>query len=128
MPGTLQQLRYVILLCDDLAGTRAFYHEVLGLPVHRDGDGWVELQAANVLLALRPRGRSYDGPRSSPGAGVQLAFCVAPDEVADWWHALAARGVEILTPPQDHAYGHRTLFVRDREGNVVEVYAEIEVQ
>ena len=39
MPGTLQQLRYVILLCDDLAGTRAFYHEVLGLPVHRDGDG-----------------------------------------------------------------------------------------
>jgi catechol 2,3-dioxygenase-like lactoylglutathione lyase family enzyme len=127
MPGTLQQLCYVILLCDDLPLMRAFYQEVLGLPLHRDWDGWLELRAGDVLLALRPRGRPYDGPRSSPGAGVQLAFCVAPDEVAAWWQTLAASGVEILVPPQDHAYGHRTLFVRDPEGNVVEVYAEIGV-
>jgi glyoxylase I family protein len=125
MPDALRTLDYVILLCDDLARMRAFYHGVLGLPVERDWDEWVELRAGAVLLALRPRGRPYDGPRSSPGAGVQLACRVPPAAVAAWHRTLAAQGVTVLEAPQDHDYGHRTVFVHDPEGNVVEVYADI---
>lgn len=36
MPATLHTLDYVILLCQDLAPMKAFYHDVLGLPVERD--------------------------------------------------------------------------------------------
>jgi catechol-2,3-dioxygenase len=33
--------------------------------------------------------------------------------------------VKILEPPQDKDYGHRTLFFKDPEGNILEIYADI---
>jgi catechol 2,3-dioxygenase-like lactoylglutathione lyase family enzyme len=125
VPDSIRTLDYVILLCDNLAAMRAFYEQRLGLPVVRDWENWLELGAGAVRLTLRPRGRPYDGPRVSPGAGVQLAFRVPPGEVAAWQAALEAAGVEVLEGARDQAYGHRTLFVRDPEGNVVEIYADI---
>lgn len=31
----------------------------------------------------------------------------------------------MLEPPRDHEYGHRTLFFKDPEGNILEIYADI---
>lgn len=121
----LQTLDYVILLCVDIARAKAFYHEVLGLQVERDWGDWIELRLGLVLLTLRPRGRPYDGPERKWSAGVQLAFRVAPSEVETWYRALLQKQVEILEPPRDWDYGHRTLFFRDPEGNILEIYAEI---
>ena len=121
----LQTLDYVILLCADIAQTKAFYQEVLGLQVERDWGDWIELRLGSVLLTLRPRGRLYDGPERKGSAGVQLAFRVAPPEVETWYRALLQKQVEILEPPRDWDYGHRTLFFRDPEGNILEIYAEI---
>jgi catechol 2,3-dioxygenase-like lactoylglutathione lyase family enzyme len=33
--------------------------------------------------------------------------------------------VPLLEPPTDHAFGHRTVFFRDPDGNLLEIYAEI---
>jgi catechol 2,3-dioxygenase-like lactoylglutathione lyase family enzyme len=56
---------------------------------------------------------------------VQLAFRVAPQEVDEWHTELLKKRVEILEPPQDWDYGHRTLFFKDPEGNILEIYAEL---
>jgi catechol 2,3-dioxygenase-like lactoylglutathione lyase family enzyme len=56
---------------------------------------------------------------------VQLAFRVPPAAVDACASELAAQGVAIVIPPTDQPWGHRTLFVRDPDGNVVEIYAEI---
>jgi catechol 2,3-dioxygenase-like lactoylglutathione lyase family enzyme len=56
---------------------------------------------------------------------VQLAFKVEPEEVYPCYAELVERQVEILDPPRDWDYGHRTLFFRDPEGNILEIYAEI---
>lgn len=56
---------------------------------------------------------------------LQLAFRVAPGEVAGCAEALRERGVEIVSGPTDRPFGHRTLFFRDPDGNVLEIYAEI---
>jgi lactoylglutathione lyase len=62
-----------------------------------------------------------------PGApSLQLAFRVAPGEVAACATVLAERGVTIDAGPTDQPFGHRTLFFRDPDGNVLEIYAEIE--
>ena len=121
----LHTLNYVILLCEDLALMRTFYHEVLGLPIERDWEGWLELRIGDVLLTLRPRGRPYDGPGIKASAGVQLAFRVEPPDVETWHTELLQQQVEILEPPRDRDYGHRTLFFKDPEGNILEIYAEI---
>ena len=118
-------LTYVILLCEDLALMKFFYHEVMRLPVERDWKDWIELPAGNILLTLRKRGRPYDGPRAYGSAGVQLAFRVEPLQVDEWYAALLRRDVQILEPPRDQDYGHRTLFFKDPEGNILEIYADI---
>ena len=62
----------------------------------------------------------------APGtAAVQFAFRV-PLRALDACHAeLLAKGIPILQPPTDLPnWRHRTLFFRDPEDNVVEIYAE----
>ena len=57
---------------------------------------------------------------------MQLAFRVPPPAIDDWHAELMAHGVTITSPPRDlPAWRHRTLFFRDPEGNVIELYAEI---
>ena len=119
---------YIVLLCNDMKETRAFYQDVLSFPVDHDSDNWVSFRAGATLLALRPRGQLFawnDGPLPTGTAAVQLAFRVPPAAI-DACHAeLIARGVVILRAPTDRpSWRHRTLFFRDPEGNLIEIYAE----
>jgi catechol 2,3-dioxygenase-like lactoylglutathione lyase family enzyme len=54
-----------------------------------------------------------------------MAFRVAPQTVADCAAALKAKGIELISPLTDHPWGHRTIFFRDPDGNVLEIFAEI---
>jgi catechol 2,3-dioxygenase-like lactoylglutathione lyase family enzyme len=38
---------------------------------------------------------------------------------------LVRQGVALVSPPTNQSFGHRTLFFRDPDGNLLEVYAEI---
>jgi len=126
--GGIRNLDYTILLCNRMAETRAFYRDVMGFPIETDLENWVSFRVGGALLTLRPRGvwSVCDDGKSVPGsASVQLAFRVAPPEV-DACHAeLLAKGVSILRGPTDLPnWRHRTLFFRDPEDNVIEIYAE----
>lgn len=118
-------LDYVILLCEDIAAMRAFYTETMGFEVYEEVPGrWVALRVGSSLLALRRRGRPYDGP-AVDGASVQLAFRVPPQEVEAVAAQLSQGGVELLEELTDQSFGHRTVFFADPERNVIEIYAEI---
>ena len=126
MLKSIRHLDYVVLLCDDLVRMKQFYHEVMGFPINLDSENWIELRVGSVILALRGRTRPYDGPSFQPhSAAVQLAFRVAPREVDTCYAELCEHAVEILEPPISKDFGHRTLFFKDPEGNVLEIYAEI---
>jgi len=121
----LHTLDYVVLLCEDMAHMKAFYHETLGFPIERDWDDWIEMRVGGLLLTLRTRGRPYDGPKHPNSAGVQLAFRVEPHEVGPCHAELLEKQVEIIEAPRDQEYRHRTLFFKDPEGNILEIYADI---
>jgi catechol 2,3-dioxygenase-like lactoylglutathione lyase family enzyme len=126
MLTAVQQLTYVIILCEDLAGMKAFYQELFAFPLVTESDTSLAFRAGSVLLGLRQRTRDYDGrgvDAASPG--LQLAFLVAPAEVDHCYEQLLAKGVKILDPPTDQPRGHRTVYFADPEGNLLEVYAEI---
>lgn len=125
MLSKIRNLDYVILLCEDMTVMKTFYNETLGFPIHRELDDWIEMRLGPGLLTLRPRGRPYDGEKMPGSAGVQLAFRVAPEEIASCHRELLGKQVEILEAPRDWEYGHRTLFFRDPEGNILEIYADI---
>ena len=126
--GGIRNLDYTVLLCNRMAQTRAFYRDVMRFLIETDRENWVSFRVGGALLTLRPRGAwsVCDDGKSLPGsAAVQLAFRVAPLEV-DACHAeLLAKGVPILRGPTDLPdWRHRTLFFRDPEDNVIEIYAE----
>jgi lactoylglutathione lyase len=124
----IHNLDYAILLCRNLPETRAFYKDVMGFSLEVDLENWVSFRVGATLLTLRPRGQGPacdDGPSVPGSAAVQLAFRVPPPAV-DACHAeLVAKGVTIVREPTDlPRWRHRTLFFRDPEDNVIEIYAE----
>ena len=121
----IRNLDYVILLCNDVATMRDFYRDVLGFEIDEDGEDWVKFRVGSGHLTLRPRGRWYDGSVAGDGASVQLSFRVAPEGVNTAHQELLGKSVEILEPPTDQSFGHRTLYFKDPEGNILEIYAEL---
>jgi glyoxylase I family protein len=126
--GGIRNLDHSVLLCRRLEATRAFYRDVMGFPIEEDRPNWVSFRVGATLLSLRPRGSwsvCDDGPAVAGAAAVQLAFRVPPPAIETCHAALVAKGVPILRAPTDlPSWRHRTLFFRDPEDNIIEIYAE----
>jgi catechol 2,3-dioxygenase-like lactoylglutathione lyase family enzyme len=72
--GAIRSVDYVIVLCNDLEKMKHFYASLFGFAVEDEEEGhWVAFRVGTLLLGLRPRGRSYDGPKvSDTSAKIQL--------------------------------------------------------
>jgi lactoylglutathione lyase len=123
----IRSLDYTVIFARQMPAMREFYRTVLGFPLHRElGSKWFEYRVGSNILALTERGVLFDDPAPPVGVlSLQLAFRVTPSEVATCASTLKERGVNIISGPTDHPWGHRTLFFRDPDGNVLEIYAEI---
>jgi lactoylglutathione lyase len=123
----VRSLDYTVIFARQMVAMREFYGTTLGFELHKElGPRWVEYRVGANVLALTERGALFDDPAPPVGVlSLQLAFRVSPGEVASCAAVLVERGVKILAGPTDQPWGHRTLFFRDPDGNVLEIYAEI---
>ncbi len=123
----IRSLDYTVIFARQMSAMRAFYGETLGFALHKElGPQWVEYRIGSNILALTERGAKFEDPAPPIGVlSLQLAFRVAPGEVAICASTLKERGIDIISGPTDQPWGHRTLFFRDPDGNVLEIYAEI---
>lgn len=124
---SIRNIDYTVIFARNLERMRRFYEDVMGFPVHaRLGEGWTAYRVGSCLLALTERGIMFNDEATPAGAlSVQLAFRVAPGEVKRCAEALRVQGVAIEMEPTDQPWGHRTMFFRDPDGNVLEIYADI---
>ncbi len=124
---TIRSLDYVILLCDDLAKMKTFYERLFEFQVEEGlSDQMVFFRVGTLFLGLRKRGRPYDGP-SLPtlSASVQISFRVPPEDVDFAYDKLVEDGIDVIEPPTNQDWPHRTLFFHDPEHNVIEIFADI---
>ena len=124
---SIRTIDYTVILVRDMTAMRRFYEGVLRFPLTRElSAGWIEYQIGGNTLALsRPGRTAKDAPTPKGSASLQLAFKVAADDVDRCADELVRHGVDLLEPPTNQPFGHRTLFFRDPDGNLLEVYAEI---
>ena len=123
----IRAIDYTVIFARDMAAMRRFYGEVLKFSLLRElSPGWIEYQIGGNTLALsRPHRTAKDTPTPAGSASLQLAFKVAAPDVDRCADELVRHGVDLLEPPTNQSFGHRTLFFRDPDGNLLEVYAEI---
>ncbi len=123
----IRSIDYTVIPVRQMDAMHDFYQTVLGFPLHRGlGTNWIEYRVGSNLLALADLwGRFCDPPLPVGNLALQLAFRVGPNEVESCATALKERGVSPLSGPSDRSFGHRTLFFRDPDGNVCEIYGEI---
>jgi lactoylglutathione lyase len=106
----------VMLVCSDLARSRDFYRDVLGLRVLQDlpkrpvrfelgADAVLSLHRKSDVLAVRP-------------GSLQLGFVVK--DVDEFVARCAARGVPVFQDPYDESFG-RIAIVGDPDGYPVQV-------
>ena len=123
----IRAIDYTVIFVRDMAAMRRFYEHVLGFPLLRElSPGWIEYRLGGNTLALaRPSRTAADAPTPNGSASLQLAFKVSVADVDRCADELVRQGVGLLSPPTDQTFGHRTLFFRDPDGNLLEVFADI---
>ncbi len=124
--SAIQALDYTVVRVRDMEAMRTFYERALRFQFVRElSPHWVEYRVGPNILALASRFRFVENQALGAGiAAVQLAFRV-PYEAVDVCAAeLTAAGVPLLSPPTDQPWRHRTLFFRDPDGNLMEIYAD----
>jgi catechol 2,3-dioxygenase-like lactoylglutathione lyase family enzyme len=125
--NAIRAIDYTVIFVRDMAVMRRFYEDVLALSLLRElSPNWIEYGLGSNTLALaRPSRTADDAPTPAGSASLQLAFRVSAAEVDACADELVRQGVALLSPPTNQPFGHRTLFFRDPDGNLLEVYAEI---
>ncbi|MDG1471912.1 MAG: VOC family protein [Ascidiaceihabitans sp.] len=118
---------YTVIYARDLPAMIQFYETVLGFDLTRSlSSTWREYNiGANIFVLAKPGPTATDQPVPDGTAALQLAFKVTREIVDLCAAELTRQNVEILSPPTDRDFGHRTLFFRDPDGNLLEIYAEI---
>jgi lactoylglutathione lyase len=78
-----------------------------------------------TVIFARNMGAMRNFYETQGALSLQLAFRIPPQAVAECAAALEAKGVKLISPLTDHPFGHRTIFFRDPDGNVLEIFEEI---
>jgi lactoylglutathione lyase len=115
----------IILFVADLARSKAFYRDVLGLDVEFEDDESVGFKikglAFIVLQVDRARVQLQGEPTATPKAGATAFLTTFTDDV-DVLHAdLAGRGIDFFQSPADQPWGVRTAYFKDPDGHVWEI-------
>jgi catechol 2,3-dioxygenase-like lactoylglutathione lyase family enzyme len=123
----IRAIDYTVIFVRDMAAMRRFYGGILGFPLARElSTRWLEFGVgANTLALAKLHLTAADAPTPVGSAALQLAFKVPVSDVDRCAAELVRQGVALLSPPTDRDFGHRTLFFRDPDGNLVEIFAEI---
>jgi catechol 2,3-dioxygenase-like lactoylglutathione lyase family enzyme len=123
----IRAIDYTVIFVRDMAAMRRFYEDILGFELLRElSPRWIEYRVGGNTLALAvPTLTAGDAATPTGSASLQLAFKVAIPEVDQCADELVRRGVALVSPPTDRPFGHRTLFFRDPDGNLLEVFADI---
>ena len=113
------------LITDDVSALAAFYAAVLDADVE-GGDPFARVTVPGAVLSFfstQGMESMVPGPMAAAGkGGFTLEFQVA--DVDACHNRLLVRGVEVLKPPTTQPWGRRSVWLRDPDGNIVNLYQE----
>lgn len=120
---------YTILYVSDVAASLDFYERALGQRrrfVHDSGQ-YAELDTGETALALAAHelaAANLPGvyrPEQHPGSRPAFEVCFVTQDVQGAFDRAVTEGADAVTPPQTKPWGQDVAYVRDPDGNLVEL-------
>ena len=121
----VQSLDHVTIVVKDLAATRRFYVELLGMrevqrPNFSFAGQWFQAGATQIHTILEAEGTGRAGTAvESNSRGHHFAFLV--DDAHAAYAKLQDLGVAVVSPPRNRPDGAVQVFLQDPDGHLVEV-------
>jgi uncharacterized glyoxalase superfamily protein PhnB len=127
------KIALLTILTDYVPDMVNFYVGVLGFKEKLNMGKYVELENEGVRFAICDReimlkatqDRAY--LNNPEGQAFELAFpCDTPDDVDRSYQMIVANGAKPIQPPASMEWGQRTAFFADPDGNIHELFSEID--
>ena len=119
----------ITLFAEDLARTKSFYQEVLGLQLLFESENQAVFKFANLVVNLTEAADPLEliAPASvaSRDAGARFQLVIQVNDVDAACTELARHGVTLLNGPQDRPWGVRTASFIDPAGHIWEVAQDL---
>jgi len=129
----MASLSYACVLTSNLDRLAAFYREVLqaepewteGYAEFPTGDCKLGLWSVDAYAELAGR-----APSPSPGGGMVMLEFEIDDVDAEFTRLqqLTVFEIEFIIPPTTMAWGNRSIYFRDPEGNLVNLFSHVGVE
>jgi len=125
-----KNLSATVLFVNDLEKCMKFYQDILGLKVIFSDDHSAAYKMEDhdfVLLKLSAAIEMVgeDAIDIHKGVGHRVLLCVGVEDVDASYEEFTAKGLQFLKPPKDQAWGRRTAYFADPEGNLWELWHEL---
>lgn len=124
----IEVLDYVVLIVSDLDRSLAFYTSTLGLELQHRAEEYAQMRAGTTRLSLYTRNAmtktlGIEGAPRTSAPAFELGFKVSDCDAA--FAELVAAGVQAVVPPTTRPWGQRTAYVRDPDGNLIELAEDV---
>ena len=120
---------YTILYVSDVAASLDFYERALGQRrrfVHESGQ-YAELDTGETTLALAAHELAAENlpgvfsPEGRSGGRPAFEVCFVTDDVQGAFDRAITQGAGSVMPPQTKPWGQDVAYIRDPDGNLVEL-------
>jgi lactoylglutathione lyase len=120
----IRRIDATVLFVRDLDACMKFYRDIIGFEMTFSDD---------VSFAFRTTDQDFVVLKDSAAAEMvgadavgkatgRVLLCAGVENVDNVYTALTAKGVAFIKPPKDQAWGRRTAYFADPEGNLWELY------
>lgn len=123
----LNKLTATVMVVKDLEKCMAFYQDIFGLKAtftddasaayQMDGHDFVLLKTAGAIEMMGEAALALD-----QDGGHRVLLCLGVEDVDATYNELTAKGVTFIKPPKSQAWGRRTAYFADPEGNLWELW------
>ena len=119
----------ICIVTDDVPGLCAFYRKILKLEPE-EGNVFEIIPTEGAALSIYSAGGTEKmAPGSLKGAGTgRYTIEFEVEDVDREFERLTAMDVEIVKPPTTQPWGRRSVWFRDPDWNIVNFYANTQVQ
>ncbi|MDS0525259.1 VOC family protein [Clostridium sp. SHJSY1] len=125
------EINLITIWTEDIKKMKDFYNKVLGFKIENDLGGYVEFENTGVRFAICTRETMYEYSeeykKKVSGQAFELAFpCENPSDVNKSYKKLIEMGAKAIQEPKNMPWNQRTALFADPDGNIHEIFSEIE--